>query len=134
MQTVSFMTSDGVTIVGNMWQSTSTVGEKPAVLLLHMMPATKDSWSVLAEQLHTQEFTVLAIDFRGHGESIKSAAGNLNYHNFSDTDHQGYLLDCEAALEFFKSSSQVSAFIIIGASVGANTAIVVGSEKRGVIG
>jgi pimeloyl-ACP methyl ester carboxylesterase len=134
MQTISFLTSDGVTIVGNLWQTKSTASQKPAVLLLHMMPAKKESWDAFARQLHELDHTVLAIDLRGHGESTKGAAGSLNYHNFDDADHKGYLLDAEAALEFLKSHTEAKSFIIIGASIGANTAINIGTEKRGVRG
>jgi alpha-beta hydrolase superfamily lysophospholipase len=68
MEKVNFKTKDGVTIVGNYFKPRKE--HAPAFLLLHMMPATKESWNDFASHLQKEGFEVLAIDLRGHGESI----------------------------------------------------------------
>lgn len=112
---ITLKTNDNVNLVGTYYQATGTTG----VLLLHMMPATKESWESFATKLQSAGFNVLAIDLRGHGESDGGANG---YKNFSDADHQASIHDVEAAVEFLKSK-KVSQISIAGASIGANLAL-----------
>lgn len=126
MEKISFVTSDGVTIVGNYWKGSGS----EAVLLLHMMPAVKESWNGFAEKLNAVEYHVLAIDLRGHGESTRSSGGELNYEKFSDKEHQASINDVVGAVDWFVeqgiSRSRIS---IGGASIGANLAIQYLSEN-----
>lgn len=122
MKTVSFATDDGVTIIGNYWK-----GSGNAVLLLHMLPATKESWNEFAEKLNDEGFTVLAIDLRGHGESTNN--GTLNYKTFTDAQHQASIKDVEAAVSYLKKQGATN-ISIAGASIGANLALVYQSEHQ----
>ena len=117
MERVSFLTSDNVKIIGNYWP-----GREGAVLLLHMMPSTKESWNGFAALLQKQGYSVLAIDLRGHGESTKQNGQAIDYKRFNDYDHQQSIHDVEAAAEFLveKSGDEIS---IVGASIGANLAL-----------
>ena len=58
IEKIELITEDGVKIKG-IWQKVE--GEK-AVLLLHMMPATKESWQNFSELLVENNFSSLAID------------------------------------------------------------------------
>lgn len=120
MKKVSFATDDDVTIIGNYWK-----GSGNAVLLLHMLPATKESWNEFAEKLNNEGFTVLAIDLRGHGESTNN--GTLNYKTFTDAQHQASIKDVEAAVSYLKKQNAKN-ISIAGASIGANLALVYQSE------
>ena len=62
---IAITASDGVEIVADFYDSNSTSG----VLLVHMMPATKESWNAFAQQLQKNNFKALAIDLRGHGKT-----------------------------------------------------------------
>jgi esterase/lipase len=117
MEKVTFQTKDNVTIAGNYWKG----GEK-AVLLLHMMPATKESWNDFAAMLSKGGYTVLAIDMRGHGESTKKGSEELDFTKFSDAEHQTSIMDVEAAADFLKSKGARQLFVV-GASIGANLAL-----------
>lgn len=120
MKKITLTTSDNIEIVGNYYESSRS--EAPAVILLHMMPATKESWSDFAMLLVLRGFQVLAIDERGHGESTMN--GELNYKNFSDKQHQEKILDIIVAREFFKEKGVVSENIFVGGgSIGANLVI-----------
>lgn len=130
-ETVQFQTADGVTIFG-----LYTHGDNPAlpaVLLSHMMPATKESWNDFAQVLAEDGFQVLAIDLRGHGESITqmlNAEGRmlnagqktLNYKKFSDAEHQESILDLKAGVDFLKLKG-ASEIHLAGASIGANLSL-----------
>ncbi len=123
-QKVEFQTEDNVTIIGNYFVGVRA--NVPAVLLLHMMPATKESWNDFAEKLQKAGFQALAIDLRGHGESIKQNGKTLNYQKFSDQDHQNSILDVEAAVLWLAQKGKVES--IVGASIGANLALQFQSE------
>ena len=122
MKKVSFFTVDEVTLVGNYWKGSDT-----AVLLLHMMPATKESWNVFADALNKEGMTVLAIDLRGHGESVKQNNNVLDYHRFSDAEHQATIKDVEASIAYLKQQG-ITKIYIVGASIGANLALQYQSE------
>ncbi len=114
---ISFKTSDGVTIVGNLYKG----GSERFAIYLHMRPSTKEGWDTLATKLQTEHgVTGLAIDERGHGESIMG--GELNYEAF--TDDKAKMLDVEAAFDELRKFGATEAnTIIIGGSIGANLAI-----------
>lgn len=109
-------TKDGLRIAADYYAvSAATRG----VVLLHMMPATRQSWISFAQDLRRAGFVVLAIDLRGHGES---QGGPEGYKTFSDVEHQKSRLDVEAAVEFLKSKG-ITSVSIAGASIGANLAL-----------
>lgn len=118
---ITFETSDGVTIVGDYYEG----GGDKAVLLLHMMPATRASWVAFANTLTAAGFSALAIDLRGHGESTKGPGETiLNYQEFQDSDHQASMHDVEGAVAFLKDLKKMKGISIAGASIGANLAFV----------
>lgn len=114
MEEVSIKTIDGVNLAGLLWDRKS----KTSVLLLHAMPETKQSWEPLAEELYTKGINVLAIDFRGHGDS-----DGKDYKKQSDEDIQSYYMDARAALNFLEEKYQHTNFRVAGASIGANIAL-----------
>ena len=111
MEKISISTIDGVNLSALWWDAKSD----RSVLLLHMMPATKESWETLGEELLQRGLNVLAIDFRGHGESEGG-----DYKNFSDEDHAKYFLDARAGLNFLEDSTHSHNIVLAGASIGAN--------------
>lgn len=117
---VTFNTGDGVVIVGNFFAGPSP--DAPAVLLLHMMPVAKESWDDFAQKLTEAGFQVLAIDLRGHGESINVSDGRtLDYNKFGDKEHQNSILDVEAAHAWLVERGVAAENIFVGgASIGAN--------------
>ncbi len=128
-KSVSIVTTDGVTISGDLYGAADS---RRAVLLLHMMPATKESWRDLAERLAARGFLVLAIDLRGHGRSIEGPAGRLDYKLFEDADHQAKRLDVEASADWLVEFLGIGRdrLGVAGASIGANLAIGYGGEHR----
>jgi len=120
---ITFNTTDGIIIVGNFFAGPSP--DTPTVLLLHMMPAIKESWDEFAEKLTEAGFQVLAIDLRGHGESTSTSDGReLDFNKFFDKEHQDSILDTEAAREWLmKKGVPAEKIFIGGASIGANLAL-----------
>lgn len=117
---ITFETEDGATIVG---EYQAGVGGR-AVLLLHMMPATKESWRPFAAALGARGFATLAIDLRGHGESVTSVSGTLDFKRFTDEQHQDKAKDVATAMRWLASRGFDAAHVAVaGASIGANLAI-----------
>lgn len=111
---VTFRTSDNFSIIGDWYHAP---GERGA-LLLHMMPATRESWKSVAQALQGAGISVLAIDLRGHGES---SFGPNGYQQFSDDEHQLSIRDVEAGIAFLKEKG-ITDISLGGASIGANLA------------
>jgi pimeloyl-ACP methyl ester carboxylesterase len=112
---ITLTTKDSVDLSAFFWDA----GTDKTVLCLHMMPETKEGWMALAERLASAGSNVLALDFRGHGDS-----GGGDYKTFSDEDHQKYFLDALAAIKFLQSKFGVVPDVaLVGASIGANVAL-----------
>src|SRR5690349_13876649 len=117
--------SDGVRIQGAFYAADQLRGQ---ALLLHMMPATKESWSAFAFALAERGISCLAIDLRGHGASDGGPDG---YRGFSDAEHQAKRLDVEAALAWLRAKGSAP-LRVAGASIGANLAIRAAAEHADV--
>ena len=126
---VSFKTKDGVIIHGVYCPGNAEkkgVTTRSGVVLFHMMPATKESWAPFTPQLVSQGFSVLAIDLRGHGQSVETDSGNqLDYSLFENEQHMAKINDVEAAVEWLSKQAEMGSENIglIGASIGANLSI-----------
>lgn len=121
MERITYTAEDGTRIVGSFFEG---VGERGAILL-HMMPADRTSWDILAKALQGEGFDVLAIDLRGHGESVRNRAGlTLDYRDFTDEELQDSRLDVLGARDFLlKKGIAPESIAVGGASFGANLAL-----------
>lgn len=119
MNRVELKTADGIEIIGT-FRTPATPTH--AAILLHMMPATKESWDAFAEQLEQIGCASIAIDERGHGES--TMGGTLDYQTFGEQEQQAKIEDVRAAFKFLEQEGFAeSQIVVIGASIGANLAI-----------
>ncbi|PIQ67812.1 hypothetical protein CO173_04025 [Candidatus Uhrbacteria bacterium CG_4_9_14_3_um_filter_41_35] len=117
METLTLTTEDGAKISGVFYPAS---GERYA-LLLHMMPATKESWLSFIDGLNALGINALAIDLRGHGES---SGGPSGYLEFTDTQHQSTVFDVRSAWFYLASKGALAdRTVVVGASIGANLAI-----------
>lgn len=127
-ETVRIKAQDGLELVGDYYPPVGEMqvvnGASRGVILLHMMPSDRKSWTGFAKKLQQVGLPALAIDLRGHGESQGGAEG---YKSFSDTEHQNSKFDVMAAALFLRSK-RVDEFHLVGASIGANLALQYASE------
>lgn len=134
MTPVRFTTEDGVHVAGVVREA----GEmKHWAMLLHMMPATKESYAALQEALAGRGISSLAIDFRGHGESRQTTDGRiLDYQTFGHLEHQAKIKDVEAAVTYLERTygAATSRLVLVGASIGANLALQYGAAHADVPG
>ncbi|MBI2056377.1 MAG: alpha/beta fold hydrolase [Candidatus Sungbacteria bacterium] len=113
---VTLTTKDNYTLAADFYPVEAS---ETGIILLHMMPADKTSWTAFAEKLQTRGFHALAVDLRGHGESQDGPQG---YERFSDAEHQDSYRDVEAAADFLHSRG-IKKVNLAGASIGANLAL-----------
>lgn len=103
----------------------------PLVILLHALNGSFRDWDQLPARLVGKGYAVLAVDMRGHGNS---APRGRSWRNFSRTDWLKLPDDLRRILLFFTDSEDYpqvdgTRTAIIGASIGANTAIIAGSRN-----
>lgn len=127
-------TKDGVRIYADYYKGQKP--DSPGVVLLHMMPATKESWQNFALKLQEEGFQALAIDFRGHGKSTTKDSEFFYYKKFDDNQHQQKIHDAEEAVRFLinKNNPAPKMLFFVGASIGANIALRYMSEHTRIKG
>ncbi len=118
MEIVRLKTRDGVHIVADYYDQGDT-----AVILLHQNGKDRHSWTSLIPELMDGGYSVLALDFRGHGES------DLEFDALTDKDYFAMRYDLEAAELFLKGKK----IIVIGASIGANAVLTSKNSIAGVL-
>lgn len=125
-QTVTFITDDGVSIVGTYYAPSSGLKDStPTIILLHMLGKDRSTWNTFASALSHKGYAVLSIDLRGHGESIKQGSSTVSYQSFTENDFNKMTLDVKAAKQFLieQKNANPDRMAIIGASIGANIAL-----------
>lgn len=127
---VQFETSDGVTIEADYYPP-DVVGDAkaPVVILIHMYPADRKSWTPLAARLRTGNTAcaVLAYDIRGHGGSAGPKEKELKamYDRRDPALFQDAWKDVEAAKKWLAAQPRcdVTRVALIGASIGCSISL-----------
>lgn len=94
-----------------------------------MLGHNRNDWNGFASTLSnkTNDYAVLSIDLRGHGESTTSQNGNtiLSFQSFTPDDFNKMIMDVKAAKQFLVTQKNINPnnVAIVGASIGANVAL-----------
>lgn len=127
---VVFQTPDQVSLVGSLVH-----GDTPSslVILVHMLPADRTSWHVFQDALLEKGIDSLAIDLRGHGDSVFQAGASIDYHAFGSAEHQAGLIDLQAAFQWAVGRGYDPKRIGLGgASIGANLCLQLAAEEHSI--
>jgi len=118
---IKFKTDDGYSLSAVIGKPDSIAEDLPGIILIHQGGSSKEEWGGFFDELVKQNYIVLSIDLRGHGESDK--VGNI-YALFNDPNQAPH--DLFSAYEYLNSQENVDLerLAIIGASIGANLACV----------
>jgi len=108
-----------------------TTNQKPAtVLLLHQFRKDKSSWDKFIPMLLNNGYAVYSIDMRGHGKSNSYKDGKeIFYEDMPESEWNKIPHDIDTVMDFIRTNNAVdsSKIVVIGASIGANTAIIASS-------
>lgn len=113
MENVMLKARDNTKLAATYWQGSSS-----SIILLHQLNKDRHSYDDFAGKLNKQGYTVLSIDFRGFGDS------DLDKDTFDINDFLSLVSDVKAAKRFLEEhKANTDKIFIIGASIGANTAL-----------
>lgn len=143
---VSFVTEDGVKIVGDFYAAEPLGDQKPPLIIfLHMYKSDRSAWRPIMDKLLKAHMSGLAIDMRGHGESTEivgaedggeTATGDLAARvEERDKDvFEDMFNDVAAAYTWAAKDDRVdlSRFGIVGASVGCTVALAYAAKDSSV--
>ena len=122
---IALTTEDKVAIAATYYEAISEKG----IMLVHMYGMTRQSWRDVAVFFQEKGYQVLAIDLRGHGQSLEKNKQRISYINFHDQDFLDMLKDVKAAKEFLLKQG-VEVLGVIGASIGANLALIAAAHDN----
>ncbi|HAM35345.1 MAG TPA: hypothetical protein DEB40_11225 [Elusimicrobia bacterium] len=118
-RTVHFKTPDGWTLAAR--YRAPRLG-RPVVILVHGVAAGKDEWAPLEAELERRGVGSLAVDLRGHGESLRGPAGDTDFRGFDAAgEWPKAAKDIAAATAFLQRQGIAPSRVgYLGASIGAN--------------
>jgi len=131
---IQYQAKDGFNITGVLdLPSGSSIKKKvPLVIFLHSLGGSKLAWGNLPNSIKGLGFATLNLDLRGHGLSILDKRSKKKYWpNFKDTDFRKYPDDINQGINYLKENYpeiNISKIAIVGADIGADTAILAGSK------
>jgi dienelactone hydrolase len=127
VRAVRLFTTDDVEIHAAYYPTTAD--RAPAVMLLHGFDGSRDDWNSVAPLLQRNGLAALAVDLRGHGQSLRRLTADgpqfVNRRKFQTKDYQDMLLDLNAAYEWLGDQPGIDPerIAIVGAGLGANLAV-----------
>ena len=109
--------ADGLSLAGTFYPGAGP-GPRPGVILLHMNGRQRQDWDAFGRRLAEQGYAALSTDLRGHGET----GGQRDWDLAAD--------DLLRVRDYFVGREEVdeSRTAIVGASIGANMALVIGGD------
>lgn len=125
-EAVRFETADGFTLHGDLVAASDP--EAPAVILLHMYRSNRKAWAPLVPRLAEAGFTVLALDQRAHGESVRRGEKTVRVEAISREDFADVVRagpkDVAAALRFLRERELgAGGLALVGASYGCTVSL-----------
>jgi dipeptidyl aminopeptidase/acylaminoacyl peptidase len=109
---IALKVADGLTIKGTFLPGASNTS--PGILMLHGVQSSRAQFRRSALWLQAQGFAVLAIDFRGHGESAQVQRSFGVYES----------RDARSAFDWLKARQAGAKIGVVGASLGGAAALI----------
>jgi pimeloyl-ACP methyl ester carboxylesterase len=134
---MTFMTDDGLTL--HAWLSPATTDPEAKnlpglALLFPMMSKTHESFEPFIKQLNDIGYATIAFDLRGHGLSTQIGKKAISYDAMNENQFGKMPGDIEQFFRDFKENHRgaynYNDVVVIGASIGANTAGLLLTDDR----
>ncbi len=129
---LTLTTADGQQIFA-FWYAKDMTRQSPVALLLHNPGATHSNWLPILEPLQRAGFRILAIDFRGHGDSKETTPEAYEAMRQRDsTPYRAMIHDVEAAVQWLMQEQKIGPERIglIGGEFAANLALEAMARNR----
>ena len=125
---------DGLVLKGTLYLPEGAKEARPVVILLPMMANDRKSWEDFPKMLASAGYAALAMDQRGHGESVWRGKKKVGYTQFTNSEFAKMATDLGFVLKGLSNQKKVdtSRVAILGASIGANAALVYAAEHLAV--
>ena len=127
---ISAVSKDGFNIVATLtYPKVKNQKEFGTVVLLHSLGYNSQWWESLPMELLEKGYAVLAIDLRGHGNSIyNSKLTKISWKNLKNSAFQKYPEDVIAVIDKVKEENTKRVFFnnwaIVGADIGASAGVI----------
>ena len=124
---ITYETKDNFVIKSKLFYPKEQATVYPTVIMLHSIGYTGDYWEPLAKRFVDSGAAVLLVDLRGHGQSMYDS--NFKIHSwqyFGQKSYEKYPDDIEEILKYLATNYKnlsPEKYAIVGADIGANTAI-----------
>ena len=127
-KTVTFKTRDGWTLVAS-WRAPRKGGV--VAVLAHGVGSSRIEWGAFADRLAAEGVGTLAVDLRGHHDSVKGPKGARTYEDFDATgEWPKAAADLDAAARWLEARGVAASSVAFGgASIGANLAALAASAR-----
>ena len=131
-----FETDDHWKLEGTL--SPGAEGSTGAVLLLHQLGSNRAEWQPLVERLQRPPaVAVLALDLRGHGESVQGPRSERQtWESFGEDAAlwAGLARDAAAGAQYLLTSGAARSLVVVGSSIGASAAVAGLASESHVVG
>jgi pimeloyl-ACP methyl ester carboxylesterase len=81
--------------------------EKATLILLPMLSKTKVSWKNMQDYLAENKYSSVAVDLRGHGDSISKNGREISWRTFSGKEFRKMVTDVETVYKFLTKKEKV---------------------------
>ena len=129
---ITYETDDNFVIKSKLYYPNQKAAVYPVVVFLHSIGYSSEYWDNLVKDFVDSGVAALVIDLRGHGQSVYDSDFKIrSWRYYSDKDYAIYPKDVQDILKYIAANYKdisTTKYAIIGADIGANTAVLV-SEK-----
>jgi dienelactone hydrolase len=135
-KTIQFESKDGFIITGTIkLPAGASISQKvPLIILLHSLGTNRKVWEDFSNELKSYGTATLAIDLRGHGQSILDKNEKAKFWpSFQEKDYLKYPDDITSAIKFVKDNYpeiNINEIALIGSDISANAAIIAASRNN----
>lgn len=131
---ITYETRDSFVIKSKLFYPAKSEPVYPVVVLLHSIGYSSDYWGSLVKQFVDSGAAVLVVDLRGHGQSMYDSNFKIrSWQYYTKKTFEKYPSDIADILRYVASNYKnisTTKYAIVGADIGANTAILA-AEKMG---
>lgn len=131
---ITYETKDSFVIKSKLFYPAKKQPVYPAVVLLHSLGYSSDYWGSMVKQFVDAGAAVILVDLRGHGQSTYDSNFKIrSWVYYSEKSFAKYPEDVSEILKYIASDYKnisTTKYAIVGADIGANTAILTAERIR----